>query len=70
LNWAKVPAFFALGELDQTNLTIAAILMPFAILSTLAGVWLVRRIDPDRFYRLIYGLMILLGVKLVYDALP
>lgn len=70
INWAKVPAFFALGELDRTNLTIAAILMPFAILSTLAGVWLVRRIDPDRFYRLIYALMILLGVKLLYDAIP
>jgi len=70
INWAKVPAFLALGELDRTNLTIAAALMPLAIASTFAGVWLVRRIDPARFYRLIYGLMILLGIKLVLDALP
>jgi uncharacterized membrane protein YfcA len=70
INWAKVPAFLALGELDRTNLTIAAALMPLAIASTFAGVWLVRRIDPARFYRLIYGLMIVLGIKLVLDALP
>ena len=70
INWAKVPAFLALGELDRANLTIAAALMPLAIASTFAGVWLVRRLDPERFYRLIYGLMIVLGVKLVLDALP
>ncbi len=41
-----------------------------AIVSTLAGVWLVRRVDPDRFlYTAIYWLMILVGVALIGEAL-
>jgi len=69
INWAKVPAYYALGEFDRQNLGTAALLMPLAIASTLAGVWLVRRIDPSRFYRIVYLLMILLGAKLMADAL-
>ena len=40
-----------------------------AIVSTFAGVALVRRVDAARFYTLIYVLMILLGLKLVADAI-
>lgn len=68
MNWMKVPAYAALGEFTQANLMATAMLVPLALLSTLAGVALVRRIDPARFYSLIYLLMILLGLKLVADA--
>lgn len=68
INWAKVPAYAALGEFTPENLTASALLMPLAILSTFAGVWLIRRIDPARFYTLIYTLMVLLGGKLIWDA--
>ena len=43
-------------------------LMPVAILSTFAGVRLVRRVDPERFYTLVYWLTVLLGVKLAWDG--
>lgn len=69
INWAKVPAFLALGEFDRDNLTIAGLLVPLAIATTFLGVWLVRRMDAARFYRLVYVLMILLGTKLLADAL-
>ena len=69
VNWVKVPAYLALGQFTQANLMIAAALLPVAILSTLAGVWLVRRVSPDRFYVAIYWLMIAVGVKLVWNAL-
>ncbi|MFT3965951.1 MAG: sulfite exporter TauE/SafE family protein [Sphingobium sp.] len=68
MNWIKVPAYVALGQFTAENLKAAAMLMPVAFLSTLAGVRLVRRIDAEKFYRLIYVLMILLGAKLVADA--
>lgn len=68
VNWIKVPAYLALGQFTRANLTIAALLLPVAILSTLAGVWLVRRVPADRFYTAIYLLMILVGIKLVLDA--
>lgn len=68
VNLAKVPAFIALGEFDRDVLTTALILMPLAIGSTLAGVWLIKRLRPERFYTLIYLLMIALGVRLVWAA--
>ena len=69
LNWAKVPAYIALGEFTEENLTVSAALVPLAILSTVAGVWLVRRIRPERFYGLIYAMMVLLGGKLLWDGI-
>ena len=68
VNWIKVPAYWALGQFDSANLVAAGLLMPVAILSTLAGVWLVRRIAPERFYTAIYVLMMLVGAKLIWDA--
>ncbi len=68
VNWMKVPAFAALGEFTRGNLLTAGVLVPVAIVSTYAGVHLVRRVDAERFYTAIYWLMILVGVKLVWDA--
>ena len=48
---------------------VAALLLPVAIASTFAGVWLVRRVSPAHFYTAIYALMVLVGVKLIWDAL-
>lgn len=69
MNWMKVPAYAALGQFTRGNLTATAMLLPVAIVATLAGVALVRRVDAARFYTLIYVLMVLLGIKLVADAL-
>lgn len=68
VNWAKVPAYIALGEFGAANLTASAALAPLAIASTLAGVWLVRRVHGARFYTIVYLLMIGLGIKLLIDA--
>lgn len=68
VNWMKVPAFAALGQFTRENLLTAAALTPLAIASTIAGVWLVRRVDGDRFYTLIYALLLVVGAKLVWDG--
>ena len=68
VNWAKVPAFAALGQFTGENLALSAIFLPVAILSTFAGVALVRRVPVTRFYTIIYVLMILVGLKLVQEA--
>ncbi|MDB5704007.1 MAG: hypothetical protein JWN66_1123 [Sphingomonas bacterium] len=67
-NWLKVPAYWALGQFSRENMLAAATLLPVAIASTLAGVWLVRRVSPALFYTAIYLLMVLVGVKLVWDG--
>lgn len=69
INWIKVPAYWALGQFTRENLLTAAALAPLAIVSTLAGVWLVRRIKAERFYTVIYVLMILVGAQLLWKAL-
>lgn len=69
VNWIKVPAYIALGQFSRAHLLASLALMPLALASTLAGIWLVRRVDADRFYSLIYRLMLLIGLKLVYDGL-
>jgi len=68
VNWIKVPAYLALGQFTRANLLASAVMMPVAIASTLAGVWLVRRVPAERFYTAIYWLIILVGLKLVRDA--
>jgi len=68
LNWIKVPPYIALGQFSAANLSTAAVLFPVAIASTYAGVWLVRRISGQRFYTIVYGLLILVGGKLIYDG--
>ena len=69
LNVAKVPPYIALGQFTSATLLAAAILLPAAVLATMFGIWLVRRIPPARFYTLIYCLLLLIGAKLVFDGI-
>ena len=68
VNWIKVPAYVALGQFSHAHLMASLALMPLALASTLAGVWLVRRVDADRFYTLIYWLMLGIGLKLIWNG--
>jgi uncharacterized membrane protein YfcA len=69
VNLIKLPPYLMLGQLSRQNLTVSALLIPVAVLSTFAGVWLVRRVAADRFYAIILVITFLIGVKLTYDAL-
>ena len=68
VNLIKLPPYLMLGQLSRQNLTVSALLIPVAVLSTFAGVWLVRRVSADRFYAIILVITFLIGVKLTYDA--
>jgi uncharacterized membrane protein YfcA len=68
VNAVKLVPYWALGQLSLANLKTVAVLFPFAIAATFAGVWLTRIIPQDLFYRLIIGALFLVSLKLVYDA--
>lgn len=68
VNAVKLVPYGALGQLDKTNLMTSAILAPLAPIGVLMGVWLVKRIDSALFYRIIYGLIFLTGLKLLWDV--
>lgn len=68
VNWAKVPVYVALGAFTKQTLTASAALLPLAIASTLAGVWVIRRISGRAFYTIAYILMVALGGHLLWQA--
>jgi len=68
VNWLKVPAYLALGQFTQTNLTASGLLLPLAVSSTYFGAWAVRRVNEPLFYRIAYVLMVLMGGKLIWDG--
>ena len=68
VNWLKVPAYFALGQFTRENLLTSLALVPVAIASTLFGTWVVRRVSTDRFFTIVYILLLLLGAKLAWDG--
>jgi uncharacterized membrane protein YfcA len=69
INWFKVPAYAALGQFNVQNMTLTAIFLPLAILSTLAGVRLVKRVSPARFNVIINLLMVIIGAELIRQAI-
>jgi uncharacterized protein len=68
MNAVKLVPYVALGQLDTTTLTAAAVLMPLAPVATLAGAWIVKRMSADIFYPFMYGMVLLVGLKLVWDS--
>jgi uncharacterized membrane protein YfcA len=65
VNAIKVVPFFFLGELTRTALLIALVLMPLAIASNLAGIWLIKRVPEALFYKIAYVLMFLVSLELI-----
>ena len=68
VNWMKVPPYLALGQFSAANLATSAALFPLALVATWLGVILVRRFSNERFYICVCVLMVLIGVKLVFDG--
>lgn len=69
LNWVKLVPYFFLGQLNATNLATSALLVWTAPVGVGLGIWLARRTSDRWFYRIIFGLLLLTGVKLLWDAL-
>ena len=65
-NALKVLPYFMLGQLNPTNLATSAVLLPLAVVTNIAGVWLVRRTPAEAFYKIIYLLIFLIGLQLIY----
>lgn len=68
VNAVKLVPYFMLGQFDGTNLAASAVLMTLAPPATLAGAWIVRRMKPDVFYPFMYAVMLVVGLKLVWDG--
>jgi uncharacterized protein len=69
INWAKWVPYAWLGLIDLRNMATALVLLPLAPVGVWLGVWLVRRVSSELFYRLAYAGMFLTGAKLLWDGL-
>lgn len=69
LNILKVPAYAALGQFTWANMQLTLVFLPIALVSTVAGVVLVRRIAPERFHLVINLLMVGVGAELLRVAI-
>ena len=67
-NAMKVLPYFLLGQLNPVNMSTAAVLLPLAIATNVAGVWLVRRTPTEAFYKIVYLLIFLIGLELIYTG--
>jgi uncharacterized membrane protein YfcA len=64
INLVKFFAFFMIGRLTPGKLVTSSLLFPLAIVATLFGVWLVRKIKAEKFYKVIYSLVLIIGAYL------
>lgn len=69
VNLLKVGPYIALGQFDRSNLLASLVLMPLAPAGVYLGLWLVRKIPAEPFYRFAYALLLAVSVKLIADGL-
>ncbi|MGR3465278.1 sulfite exporter TauE/SafE family protein [Limimaricola sp.] len=69
VNVIKVVPYAALGQFDPANLISAAALLPLAVLATLSGAFVVKRMRAEVFYPVMYALVVLVGLRLCWDGI-
>lgn len=69
VNAVKLVPYFLLGQFSSTNLATSAILLPLAPVATLVGVWAVKKVSQDAFYRVTYAVILVVSLKLISDGL-
>jgi hypothetical protein len=68
VNYVKLAPYALLDMFPVANLATSAVLMPAAILGTLAGVWLHKRVNDRLFYQVCYLFTFATGCKLLFDG--
>jgi uncharacterized membrane protein YfcA len=68
VNYVKLVPYYFLGQLNFGNLATALLFAPLAPLGIWIGVRLHRRMSQRLFLNLSYSLLLVTGLKLLYDA--
>lgn len=68
INAVKLVPYHALGQLNLSNLKMAAVLAIPAAIAVFAGVRLVRVMPERLFFRLVTWALLLISVKLIWDG--
>lgn len=68
INAVKLLPYTWLGLFNPANLKTSAVLAPLAPVGILLGVWMMKRIPQDLFYRICYAILLVVGAKLLWDG--
>ncbi|WP_198369080.1 sulfite exporter TauE/SafE family protein [Roseomonas rosulenta] len=68
VNYVKLVPYFFLGNLSIGNLTTSLVLLPLAPAGVYLGIWMQRHVSDALFYRILYALLLVTGVKLTWDG--
>ena len=68
VNWSKVAPYAWLGQWNADNLLTSLVLLPLAPAGVALGRYLHRRIDDEIFFGVVHASLVVIGVKLLYDA--
>jgi len=68
INWLKVVPFWLLGQFTWQNMSTALVLMPLAPIGMALGRWLHHRMSDTTFYRIVNILLVLVGLRFLWDG--
>ncbi len=69
VNWLKVTPYAWLGQWTNDNLVTSLFLLPLAPVGIFLGRWLHARVSDVVFFRVVHGMLFVIGVKLLSDVL-
>jgi len=68
LNLMKITPYFLLGQFSTRNFATSAALLPLAVAANVLGIWLVRKMPTEPFYRITYLLMFSISLALIWQG--
>ncbi len=69
VNLVKLVAYGVLGQINTDNLLIGLVLAPVAWIGIRLGLIIHHKLDDKLFYRIILIMLLIVGIKLIYDGL-
>jgi uncharacterized membrane protein YfcA len=67
-NAMKIVPYLALGQFSTATLATSALLLPLAVATNFAGIWLVRVTPVELFYRIAYWLVLVISLALTWQG--
>jgi uncharacterized membrane protein YfcA len=68
-NIVKVPGFATLGYVTADNMLVGFALVPIAVAANYLGIWSVRKVSTETFFKIAYVLMFLIAVELMRSSI-
>lgn len=69
MNASKIIPYYALGQFGFYNASALLPMLPVAVIATLTGAFIVKRMDAKIFYPFMYSMVSIVSIKLIYDGM-